>query len=124
MGLISEYVPRFIQYADGYRARTDKEQGIGLEDLPGIQEIRDHIIHHGMHVGGPEVEKTQIHYCSNIMQVRLNLAPAVQRVIGLRPVTQMLLYLQVAVAGASRGEISALTEKQVLLTSFGQISKC
>lgn len=31
--------------------------------------------------------------------------------------------LQVAAAGASRGEIAALTEGQVLLTSFGQISK-
>lgn len=46
-----------------------------------------------------------------------------QRVIGLRPRPQMLPYLRVAVAGASRGEIAALMEGQVLLTSFGQISK-
>ena len=66
-----------------------------------------------MLVGGPEVEKTQIRYCSNIMQVGRNLAPAGQRVIGLSPEPQMLLYLQVVVVGAPRGEIPPLTEGQV-----------
>lgn len=50
VGLISEYVPRFIVYADGYRARTHKNKKLedfkgALEDIPCIQGIRHHIIH-------------------------------------------------------------------------------